>query len=318
MPNSWMIRSGRGAAYLDEFLNLSIVAVGWSDLKDISQDDLASLKQRLEQSYPHYRKGKIAASAGVLRRFRDAVAIGDSVVTYDPERRIYHLGKITGNYEYAPDRIEPLPNVRRVTWQSEAARDNLKQSTRNQLGGISTLFQISPEATADLLKPSPASNSTTAQTDDQDDTNNIVEDIGDRALELIKDTVRALDDRQMEELLAGILQAMGYKSQVAPVGPDRGIDVTASPDGLGLEQPRIKAEVKHRPNTQMGAPAIRNFISALRPGDSGIYLSTGGFSKEARYEADRSNIQRWSPNLGQPVKVDRPRDLKGPSDDQTT
>ena len=30
------------------------------------------------------------------------------------------------------------------------------------------------------------------------------------------------------------------------------------------------------------------------------------------------HLQRWSPNLGQPVKVDRPRDLKGPSDDQTT
>ena len=40
----------------------------------------------------------------------------------------------------------------------------------------------------------------------------------------------------------------------------------------------------------MGAQAIRSFIGALRPGDRGVYVSSGGFSKEARYEAERSNI----------------------------
>lgn len=91
----------------------------------------------------------------------------------------------------------------------------------------------------------------------------------------------------MEELLASILRAMGYKAKVSPKGPDRGVDVIASPDGLGLTQPRIKAEVKHR-NGSMGAPVIRGFIGALREGDSGLFISTGGFTREARYEAERS------------------------------
>lgn len=63
----------------------------------------------------------------------------------------------------------------------------------------------------------------------------------------------------------------------------------ASPDGPGLTQPRIKAEVKHRGGS-MGAPIIRGFIGALREGDSGLFISTSGFTREARYEADRSTF----------------------------
>lgn len=37
----------------------------------------------------------------------------------------------------------------------------------------------------------------------------------------------------------------------------------------------------------MGAPAIRGFIGTLREGDSGLFISTGGFTREARYEAER-------------------------------
>jgi restriction system protein len=40
----------------------------------------------------------------------------------------------------------------------------------------------------------------------------------------------------------------------------------------------------------MGSKDIRNFIGVLREGHKGLYVSTGGFSKEAKYEADRSNI----------------------------
>ena len=43
-----------------------------------------------------------------------------------------------------------------------------------------------------------------------------------------------------------MLKAMGYCARVTPKGPDGGRDVIASPDALGLESPRIVAEVKHR------------------------------------------------------------------------
>lgn len=68
----------------------------------------------------------------------------------------------------------------------------------------------------------------------------------DNGIELIKDRVSQLSWEDMECLVAGMLKAMGYCARVTPKGPDGGRDVIASPDALGLESPRIVAEVKHR------------------------------------------------------------------------
>ena len=90
--------------------------------------------------------------------------------------------------------------------------------------------------------------------------------------------------------MAGVLRAMGYQTDVAARGPDRGVDIFASPDGLGLEEPRIFVEVKHRPGSTMGGPEVRAFLGGRQAGDKCLYVSTGGFTKDAHYEADRANV----------------------------
>ncbi len=100
----------------------------------------------------------------------------------------------------------------------------------------------------------------------------------------------------MQELFAGILRAMGYRARVSPVGSDRGVDIFASPDGLGLEEPRIFVEVKHRKG-KMDAPEIRSFLGGRKPGDRCLYVSTGGFTKEALYEAERASVPIQLVNL---------------------
>ncbi|MCH7686543.1 MAG: restriction endonuclease, partial [Planctomycetes bacterium] len=99
-----------------------------------------------------------------------------------------------------------------------------------------------------------------------------------------------LSPDEMEHLVAALLRGMGYKARVTPTGPDRGRDVIASPDGLGLQQPRIIAEVKHRPRESIGSQQVRGFLGALRASDCGIFVSTGGFTKEAGYEAERAAV----------------------------
>jgi restriction system protein len=66
--------------------------------------------------------------------------------------------------------------------------------------------------------------------------------------------------------------------------------IIASPDGFGFEQPRIVVEVKHRPNTAMGSQELRSFLGGRHKDDKGLYVSTGGFTKDAKYEADRGSI----------------------------
>jgi len=110
-----------------------------------------------------------------------------------------------------------------------------------------------------------------------------------KASAFIEDRIDHLEWDEMQELVAGILRAMGYKTRVSPPGADRGVDVFASPDGLGLQEPRVFVEVKHRKGT-MGSNEIRAFLGGRKPGDKCLYVSTGGFSKDARYEADRASV----------------------------
>jgi restriction endonuclease Mrr len=121
---------------------------------------------------------------------------------------------------------------------------------------------------------------------EEDSEDAITEDVQSRALEFVKDRAAKLDWEQMQRLVAGLLRAMGYKTRVSPAGPDRGKDIIASPDGLGFESPRIVVEVKHRQGA-MGSQEIRSFLGGRHKDDKGIYVSTGGFTKDVstgRYE----------------------------------
>lgn len=219
------------------------------------------------------------------------MAQGSTVVMYDPAERLYHIGVISGPCKPTSE-SESLTYTRTVKWGKTALRDALSPASKNSLGGIQTIFAVSDEAMSDLeaAGSKPACNDSSADADDN--ATNDEETLAatyDNGIELIKDRVNQLDWEDMERLVAGMLKAMGYCARVMPKGPDGGRDVVASPDALGLESPRIVAEVKHRKGA-MGAPAVRSFIGGLRAGDRGLYVSTGGFTKEARFEADRANV----------------------------
>lgn len=48
-------------------------------------------------------------------------------------------------------------------------------------------------------------------------------------------------------------------------------------------------EVKHR-GGRIGSQDLRRFLGGRHTMDKGLYVSTGGFSKDAKYEADRASI----------------------------
>lgn len=288
--SSWMIRAGRGGIYAADWLNRGLVGIGW----DFGATDIASMsREQIRSGYaikhPNDSKNKLAAAVGQIYRFAHDMEQGSTVVMYDPATRLYHIGTIAGPCKPATD-IEEATFTRAVKWKQTAQRDALTTSSKNSLGGIQTIFSISDEVVADLKS---ASKSETSRQPDETEDDAADDDARaatyDNGIELIKDRVNQVGWEDMERLVAGLLKAMGYCAHVTPKGPDGGRDVVASPDALGLESPRIVAEVKHRKGA-MGAPAVRSFIGGLRAGDRGLYVSTGGFTKEARYEADRATI----------------------------
>ena len=290
MSTMWMVRAGERASLISDFISNNIVAIGWYELGDMTGlDTYTKIKSSVRSTYPEYNNGQFGMSASQLKKFRLDFKSGDDVVTYDPTARIYHVGKIVSDYQY-DTRIKEYPHVRIVEWTESVSRDDLSTSTKNTLGGISTLFEIGDEAKGEILSEIKGVKQKEEEpSNEKEEMDQIKWDISNRSHEFIKDKLQSLDWEEMQELVAGLLRGMGYKTIVSNPGPDRGRDIIASPDGLGLKDPKIIVEVKHRSGS-MGAQQVRSFAGGLRPSDKGLFVSTGGFTKEAKYEADRSNI----------------------------
>ena len=290
---AWMIRAGRGGVYAPSWLERGVIGISWDfDGADIAAMDREQIRAAYGQAHPSDSKGKVAAGVGQVYRFAHDMTTDSTVVMYDPESRLYHLGVITGPCVAVCD-MDGVTYTRDVKWGETAPRDVLSPSSKNSLGGIQTIFAVSDEVMADLMNAA-KDKSVVPSNDSAIDDNNATNDeetlaaTYDNGIELIKDRVNQLDWEDMERLVAGLLKAMGYCTRVMPKGPDGGRDVVASPDALGLESPRIVAEVKHRKGA-MGAPAVRAFIGGLRAGDRGLYVSTRA---TARYGCLRTSLCR--------------------------
>lgn len=298
---TWVVRAGKNAAHFDEFRSESLVAVGWMQAGPIEPDaDDEEMTRLFDQTFPTAKAGSRRVWQAQVRRFLKELAPGDPVATYDNNERVYLLGRISGPPTW---RGGALPRARSVQWTHHVRRDDLTSATRNGLGSIATLFRASQEASDELWDKSlplsePLIERPPLVLEQGHDPSvegeelqppELGADIREKSEQFIEDRIARLDWQEMQELVAGILRAMGYVATVAAEGSDRGVDIFASPDGLGLQEPRIFVEVKHRTGS-MGADELRKFLGGRRSGDRCLYVSTGGFTKEARYEADRATV----------------------------
>lgn len=120
----------------------------------------------------------------------------------------------------------------------------------------------------------------------------ILEEAEEAAWAEIEEHLRQINPYDFQELVAGLLRAMGYHvAWVSPPGPDKGIDVIAHTDPLGIQGPRIKVQVKRR-SEKTTIDGVRSLLALLGEGDVGLFISTGGFTRDAEDEARRQEKRR--------------------------
>jgi restriction system protein len=99
----------------------------------------------------------------------------------------------------------------------------------------------------------------------------------------VEQYLRGMNPYDFQELVADLLRAMGYHvSWVAPPGKDGGIDILAWTDPLGTRPPRIKVQVKRqKEGSTVSVEGLRSFMALLADDDVGLFVCTGGFTKDA-------------------------------------
>lgn len=104
--------------------------------------------------------------------------------------------------------------------------------------------------------------------------------------------LRGMNPYEFQDLVADLLRAMSYHvSWVSPPGKDGGVDILAWPDPLGTRPPRIKVQVK-RQQQAVSVDGLRSFMAVLGDDDVGLFVCTGGFTKDAELEARTQEKRR--------------------------
>jgi restriction system protein len=113
-----------------------------------------------------------------------------------------------------------------------------------------------------------------------------------KAMEGIQAFVNAKNPYEFQDLVAALLRAMGYYiSFNAKRGKDGGIDIIAYSDPLGTQQPRIKVQVKHRPESGVSIDIVKQLVANLnKGGDVGLFVTSGRFTNDSERYSRESHV----------------------------
>lgn len=274
------------------FLQRDVIAIGWKDMGDLSKIDASrdAFKEKYLQVYPDAKKGSVANGAGMLYRFACEVQVGDYVVFPSKIDRMINLGVIEGGYEYDADAAEYVQQ-RKVKWLKHIPRTAFSQGALYEVGSAMSIFTVKNYADEYLAALDKGFKKTAITTDGEED-----ESVGATAEEIIESTKdfilkelsKNLKGYALEEFVADLLRAMGYRTTVSSQGGDSGIDITAYKDEL---PPRILVQVKSQ-DGDIKETTIQSLKGAMREGDYGLFVSLSNYTKNAQKYLDSTPIIR--------------------------
>lgn len=138
----WMLRpKPHYKNRMKEFLDDSIIAIGWPKLGDMSKLNKEQIKEKYEANYEYKDERQLNFNSNMINNFVNNIQKGDIVLI--PDDDYLYLFEVLGDYYYdvskAPDNIG-YPHQHKVELVKKVLRDNLPDSLKN---GLKTRFTLS-------------------------------------------------------------------------------------------------------------------------------------------------------------------------------
>lgn len=262
------------------FLTKNLIAIGWREFGDLTKIEGTrdAFKAHYADVYPDVKKGQIPTSSGMLFRFLYEAQIGDYVVFPSKIDRKINIGTIESDYYYE-DADGDYVQRRKVKWLKHIPRTSFSQGALHEVGSAMSFFSVKNYAD-EYLSALEKDFKKKVDDDVEDETvGATAEDIVESTKDFIlKELSKKLKGYDLEEFIADLLQAMGYRTTVSPHGGDSGIDITAYKDEL---PPRILVQVKSG-DGNIKETTIQSLKGAMREGDYGLFVTLADYTKNAR------------------------------------
>lgn len=272
------------------FLKGNVIAIGWHEMGDLRliKANRDAFKEKYVQVYPDAKKGSIATAAGMLYRFCYEVQVGDYVVFPSKSNREVNIGTVEGNYVYDPSQMEYV-QTRKVKWLKHLPRMSFSQGALYEIGSAMSFFMVKNYADEFMAALDKGFKKSSTAADEDETVGATAEDIIESTKDFIlKELSRQLKGYDLEQFVADLLRAMGYRTTVSPQGGDSGIDITAYKDEL---PPRILVQVKSQ-DSDIKETTIQSLKGAMREGDYGLFVTLSNYTKNAQKYLDSTPIIR--------------------------
>ncbi len=292
----WLNRAGRHGEYEKKFLDEDRVYLTWDGLKhNLAEIDKKSdLAELLRKVYPIAFKGRIRQNLGQIWQFSQEMKPGDWVVLPSKMKAAIHIAEITGPYVFDSAAEDPFFHYRTVKWlETDIPRTNFDKDVLMSLGAFSTICQIKRHDAEKRVRAMAASGWKATGTGkkgisavEPDDDDESVVDLELLARDKIADLIiRRFKGHGMAVLVEALLKAQGYTTYRSPEGPDKGLDILASPGPLGFGRPRIAVQVKSG-DQPIDRPTLDQLIGTMQKvqADQGLLVSWSGFKSSVDRE----------------------------------
>jgi restriction system protein len=277
---AWVVRGGDYNELASQVKSKKAVAIGWSEVGDLAPFTTRDeLRAAMEEAVP---SSGTPNAVGQAFRFAKEISHGDYILTPEKITAEIHISQCVGPYRHDPSLFGPgYPNVRPVQYFKAVPRKHFPQAVRNTLGSTLTVFRADvalPHIEAALGKPPSVPK---GEGEELREPGVWAEEIDGQARGQILESLNNIDHHDFQVFIAGLLQALGYRVTVGKKGADGGVDILAHPDQFGLTPPRIKVQVKNQ-KSLAGVQDVGYLNGVLGAGERGLFVCTGGFSRDAQ------------------------------------
>lgn len=241
----WGIHAGVQGEADAIFRKKKMIAIGWSKVGDLKKVgvDREAFKEAVRQAYPETKDGAVPVYAGIFYRFVYEMKQGDVIVYPSKVDRHVHIGLVDGDYKYDPKISERYPSIRPIAWKRSVPRTDFSQGALYEIGSAVSLFAVRNYAEEFVAALEGKAISPAVKEDES--VGIVVEEIEQTTKDyILKALSQTMKGHPLADLVANLLNTMGYKTRVSPPGPDGGVDIVAHPDELGFVQPIVKVQVK--------------------------------------------------------------------------